>query len=294
MLGILTSAAAAGAQAAAYFAPGVITIPQATTYRPTFTADGGTVIYSMEVGSGYVLLESRQVGGRWTEPRILPFSGRWSDAEAALSPDGRVLVFASKRPRGGGAARTDYDLWMVERTAGGWGTPRPLDELSTPANELYPSLTRSGTLYFTRSSPEGADLFRAERRGGAFAAPQPVAEINTDRREAGGWVDASERVMLFGSNRDGGVGAMEIYVSCRTGGAWGPARRLAPPVNSPDHEGSAVLSPDGKRLYFTSNRRAPDAAELGQNLAYRELLRRMSGLGNGRWHTYEVPVPFTC
>jgi len=84
-----------------YFAPGVITIAEATTYRPTFTPDGRTVIYSMEVGNDYVLLESRRVGGRWTPPRVLPFSGRWSDAEAALSPDGATLVFASKRPRTG-------------------------------------------------------------------------------------------------------------------------------------------------------------------------------------------------
>jgi WD40-like Beta Propeller Repeat len=281
--------------APAWFAPGVITIPEATTYRPTFSPDGRTVIYSMEVGSDYVLLESRREGGRWSAPEVLPFSGRWSDAEGAFSPDGAWLVFASRRPRPGTAPRADYDLWMVERSPDGrWGTPRPLDALSTPAHELYPALTRSGTLYFTRSSPEGNDLFRAERRGDGFAPAEPVAAINTDRREAGVWVDAEERVMLFDSNREGSMGGTDIFLSCRAGGAWGAPRRLPAPVNSEAQETSGVLSPDGRTLYFTSSRRAPGAAALGEGVTYAGLLRGMRGLGPGRWHTYEVPMPFAC
>jgi Tol biopolymer transport system component len=288
-------ATAARAQTAPYFAPGVITIPEATTYRPTFSPDGRTVIYSMEVGSDYVLLESRRVGGRWTSPRVLPFSGRWSDAEAALSPDGATLVFASRRPRTGTAPRADYDLWIVERSAaGGWSTPRPLDGLSTAAHELYPALTRGGTLYFARSSPEGSDLFRAERRGDGYGPAQPVAAINSDRREAGVWVDADERVMLFDSNRAGSLGGTDIFLSCREGGAWSTPRQLAAPVNSAAQETSGVLSPDGRTLYFTSSRRSPSAAALGEGVTYEGLLRGMGGLGSGRWHTYEIPVPFAC
>ncbi|MFL5384095.1 MAG: hypothetical protein ACJ8GN_16355 [Longimicrobiaceae bacterium] len=294
----LLCAAAADVRAQAappYFAPGVVTIPEATTYRPTFTPDGRTVIYTMEVGSDYVLLQSRRVGGRWTAPEVLPFSGRWSDAEAALSPDGRTLVFASKRPRTGTAPRADYDLWMVERSPDGrWGTPRPLDELSTPAHELYPALTRGGTLYFARSSPDGSDLFRALRRGDAFAAAEPVAAINTDRREAGVWVDAGERVMLFDSNRAGSLGGTDIFLSCRQGGGWTAPRPLPAPVNSEAQETSGVLSPDGRTLYFTSSRRSPDAPALGVGVTYSGLMRGMGGLGLGRWHTHEIPVPFAC
>jgi hypothetical protein len=184
---------------------------------------------------------------------------------------------------------------VVERTpSGGWGTPRPLDELSTAAHELYPALTRSGTLYFARSSPDGSDLFRAERRGDDFGPAEPVAEINSDRREAGVWVDAEERVMLFDSNRPGSLGGTDIFLSCRGGGAWGAARQLPAPVNSAAQETSGVLSPDGRTLYFTSNRRSPDTAALSEGVTYEALLQRMGDFGNGRWHTHEIPVPFTC
>lgn len=296
ILPILLLAGSARAQEAPrFFAPGVVTIPEATTYRPTFTPDARTAIYSMEIAGGYVLVQTPMERGRWREPEVLPFSGRYSDAEGVLSPDGSLFVFASQRPREGDAPRTDYDLWAVDRTpAGRWGTPRPLEGLATTAHELYPSLARDGTLYFTRSSPDGADLWRAERRGAAYAAPEPVREVNTDRREAGSFVDPAGRMLFFESNRAGTLGGTDLFVSCREGAAWGAARPLPAPINSPANETSAMLSPDGRTLYFTSNRRSPDAAARGEGVRYPDLLRRLRQPGNGLWHTYEIATPALC
>jgi hypothetical protein len=289
-------ATAANAQdAPRFFAPGVVTIPEATTYRPTFTPDGRTAIYSMEVSGGYVLVQTRMRGGRWGSPEVLPFSGRYSDAEGALSPDGARLVFASQRPREGDAPRPDYDLWEVTRDpSGGWGTPRHLDALATPAHELYPSLTRDGTLYFARSGPDGSDLWRAAAAPAGYAPPQALGDVNTDRRESDVFVDAGGAVLLFGSNREGTLGGVDLFVSCRRGDGWGAARPLPAPINSPHAESSPVLSPDGKTLYFTSNRRSPHAARLGGGARYRDLLRRLRAPGNGLWHTYQLATPALC
>lgn len=295
-IAILVTVLAAGTvdaqDAPRFFAPGVVTIPEATTYRPTFTPDGRTAIYSLEVGGGYVLVQTRMRGGRWGEPEVLPFSGRHSDAEGVLSADGSRFVFASQRPREGDAPRADYDLWEVTRDASGrWGAPRHMDALATPAHELYPSLTRDGTLYFTRSTADGSDLFRAA--GGGVGA-EPVREVNTDRRETGVFVDPGGTLLLFESNRAGSLGGTDIFVSCREGTAWGAARPLPAPVNSPANETSAVLSPDGRTLYFTSNRRSPDAPRLGEALRYRDLLRRLRQPGKGLWHTYQLATPALC
>jgi hypothetical protein len=66
------------------FEPGVISIAAATTYRPAFTPDGRIVYYTMEVGADYVILVSRFQHGRWTQPEIASFSGKYSDALAHL------------------------------------------------------------------------------------------------------------------------------------------------------------------------------------------------------------------
>jgi Tol biopolymer transport system component len=295
LLTVLSGGAAHAQDAPRFFAPGVVTIPEATTYRPTFSPDGRTAIYSMEVSGGYVLVETRMRGGRWGPPEVLPFSGRHSDAEGVLSPDGSRFVFASQRPREGATPRSDYDLWEVARDPSGrWGTPRLMETLATTAHELYPSLTSDGTLYFTRSSPDGSDLWRAAAAGAGYAAPEPVREVNTDRRESGVFVNAAGTLLLFASNREGTLGGIDLFVSCREGGAWGAARPLPAPINSADQESSPTLSPDGKTLYFTSNRRSPHAARLGGGARYGDLLRRLRQPGNGLWHTYQIATPALC
>ena len=46
----------------------------------------------------------------------------------------------------------------------------------------------------------------------------------------------------------------DIYVSVYKNEKWSPAKRLGDNVNSGDMENHASISPDGKTLYFTSNR----------------------------------------
>lgn len=272
------------------FAPGVISIGQATTYRPSFTPDVRTVIYTIEVREGeYALVQSERRGDGWGPPGILPFSGRHSDAEAFFSPDGRYLVFASRRPPPGEEAKRDYDLWAVERGDGGWGTPRWLGErINSADNELYPALTGDGTLYFSRSGAEGSDLWFARAGDGYQPAEKLPAPINTERREAGVFASEDGRCLIFESNRSG-LGGTDLFVTHRIPGGWAEPVALPAPINSPAQETSAIISPDGGTLYFTSNRTVPGAPALGSGLRYGDLLARMGLPGGGRtWHIYEL------
>src|ERR1700731_2366984 len=72
-----------------------------------------------------VLCVSRFRGGRWSEPEVLPFSGKYRDSAPRLSPDGQRLYFSSSRPVPGKTARV-FRIWSAERTATGWGEPEPL------------------------------------------------------------------------------------------------------------------------------------------------------------------------
>src|SRR5215208_3848599 len=91
-----------------------------------FTPDERTAYFCRADGrfSHFTILQSHQRGGgRWSKPEVAPFSGRWSDADPHVSPDGGRLFWISNRPLPGAAApadtaRDDYDIWYVERTAG--------------------------------------------------------------------------------------------------------------------------------------------------------------------------------
>lgn len=116
---------------------------------------------------------------------VAPFSGSFSDIDPFITPDGERLYFSSIRPVAG-ASQTDIDLWMVERTAQGWSEPIHLGpEVNSPDDELYPSASADGTLYFA-SGPQAPaagkhyDIYRARRAGASFAPREVLgAAINT-------------------------------------------------------------------------------------------------------------------
>ena len=267
------SAAPAAAQpgAAELFAAGVISDAN-RQWRITFTPDGNTAYFAESEGffpatRQATIHVSQRVNGAWTEPVVAPFSGQYSDIDPFVTPDGRRLYFSSIRPVDG-AARTDIDLWYVERTASGWSAPVHLGpEVNSPVDELYPSLSAQGELYLgVGPAAPGAsadwDIYRAARRGDGFAPREPVAAVNTDlafdaSNPTADWefnpeVSADGRTLVFTSLRPGGHGYGDLYVSRLRDGAWSPPENLGPAVNSAADEYHPTLAADGM-LYFVRN-----------------------------------------
>lgn len=93
--------------------------------------------------------------GGWSATRIDAISSPAWDDSPALSPDGRLLYFASDR-RSPGSRRTD--LFLSVRTAAGWSTPVALDGINTPKySEQAPSVGADGYLYYTTDQSSGGD-----------------------------------------------------------------------------------------------------------------------------------------
>jgi hypothetical protein len=273
------------------FAPGVISIAAATTYRPAFTPDGRVVYYTIELGNGYVILVSHYKNGRWMQPEIAPFSGQYSDAEPFMAPDGSKLYFASKRPTEGDTKpRKDYDLWAVKRVSdNSWAIPQHLEgAINTGAHELYPAVTADGTLYFSRFDPGG--IWRSRFIGGQYEAAEKLgAPINSGRKEAGVYLEPDGHYMIFDRQGPDSLGETDLYISFYRQGEWTLPRNLGAPINSSAEETCPVVSPDGKFLFFTSSRKLRSAEiSLGKGLKYAELLRGLNSPGRGRWHIYYV------
>ena len=58
--------------------------------------------------------------------------------------------------------------------------------------------------------------------------------------------------MVFDSNRPGGYGEFDLYVSFRkTDDTWGEAVNLGPDINDESFANCACLSPDGKYLFYS-------------------------------------------
>jgi hypothetical protein len=195
----------------------------------------------------------------WSDPRPVGFHEGYSAIDLFITPEGDRMVFCSNRPREGeGDPRRDHDFWVALREGEGWGEPR----LFAPAalsdwEDYYPVLTASGTLYFNsqRAGPGTNNIFRSSFMDGVYGPAEALPEpINTRYREFDAFVSQDEEMILFSSDRPGGLGRADLYVSYLSDGVWSEPRNLGPGVNSEASEYGATLSPDGRYLFFTSSK----------------------------------------
>jgi len=279
------------------FGPGIFSTG-AWDFFVAFTPDQRTAYFCRANGdfTYYTILESRLMDGRWSEPEAAPFSGRWSDADPHVSPDGSRLFFISNRPVSGATPSEEYDIWTVERSAaGGWGQPRRLDGAVNrdSATEWSPSLASNGNLYFGTVRPEGKgghDLYVARWADGRYAEPENLGDsLNTGAQEYEPWISPDERFMIFSAvGRPDGAGGFDLFVSERRNGVWQRARPLTG-INTPKGEFNQSVSPDGKYLYFSSTRGTLDSMPPAP-LSYQEMQRRLTGIGNGLGDIYRIPL----
>ena len=145
-----------------------------------------------------------------------------------------------------------------------WQPPMPLPgEINTEYDEYEPRIdAREQSIHFVRGKAgSNADIWFAQRSpeaAGEWNAPQPLTSINTTDDELGPELSRDGQLLLFYSNRSGGSGGYDIWVSRRSESGWQAPVNLGPAINSEHDEYSPALSPDGTRLYFASNRPQPD------------------------------------
>lgn len=143
-------------------------------------------------------------------------------------------------------------------------------EVSEAESVIRPQLADHGaTLYFTRRKDGHTDIYRAHRTGGGWSSAEPITAWNSDHDDIGPVLDEEGRRAYLYSNRPGGYGGFDLYVSRREGARWLPPQNLGPRVNSPAHEYDPATTPDGSRLFFASNRtpRMQKHAEAGGEFA---------------------------
>ncbi len=103
------------------------------------------------------------------------FSGKYSDLEAFITPDGRQLFFASNRPETAKDSLNDYNIWSVQRIGTTWGDPRPVAAVNTENDEFYPTVCSNGSLYLTAQREEtlgGEDIYRSIYDDGRYLPPE--------------------------------------------------------------------------------------------------------------------------
>ena len=190
---------------------------------------------------------------------------------ACISPDGLELYFCSwggdnwGHPGGYGL----MDIWVTRRPTrdADWG---PLENLGPTINDsgfqMSVWVSVDGLeLYFSRFGGNGMEIFRADRaskddRWGNRTRLGPP--VNTSDHEYLPALSADGLLLFFGEDdygshyRPGGFGRSDMWFTRRESpaGPWGEPLNLGRMVNSPSSEWGPRVSPDGRTLYFSSDR----------------------------------------
>jgi hypothetical protein len=211
-------------------------------------------------GRPSTIMVTSQSGGSWSPPEVVDFDDRYSAIDLFITADGQRMIFCSNRPRErGGAVRQDHDFWISQRAGDGWGEPQLFAAAAlSDFEEYYPIVTKNGNLYFN-SQREGIgtnNIYRSSLVDGRYRPAEKLPEpVNSQYREFDAYVSPEEDVIIFSSERPGGIGGSDIYVSFQAeDGAWSEPLNLGVEVNSSGSEFGAMPSPDSRYFFFTSTR----------------------------------------
>lgn len=211
-----------------------------------------------------VIAFSQKINHKWSEPKLINFTGKHRDIEPFLSADGMKLYFSSNRPLDNSiVASKDYDIWFVERAnlKSEWSAPKNLGApINTSNNEFYPSLTKTGNLYFTSDGPKSLgkdDIFFSKYENNKYVEPITLGlNINSAGFEFNAFVSPDEKFLIFtGYNREEGFGSGDLYISYKDkNGEWEKAKNMGKEVNSKLMDYCPFYDAKTETLYFTSKR----------------------------------------
>ena len=184
--------------------------------HPAFTADGKTLYFLKNDPSfnHWTIVVSHEQNGKWSTPEVAPFSGQFSDADPFITADGERFFFISTRPVNG-QAKEDTDIWMMRK-----------------------------------SGPEaGAGIGAAA----TWSEPEHLVAVNSETNE---WFPtvANNGNLYFGSERPGGRGKCDLYVSRLVDGKYQAPENLGDPINTAANEVEPFIAPDESYIIFAGTR----------------------------------------
>jgi Tol biopolymer transport system component len=188
---------------------------------PIITADEGLMVYT------YVGKNS--IGGK-------------QNAQMKADPQGNYLS----------------DIYMTRRdsTGRGWVKPQPVLSLSTRGNDAAIAMSPDGSQLFTfmSSFENEGDIQVSMFDGKNFGAPVSLnGNVNsTEYWEGSCSISADGKFLYFASERPGGFGGRDIWVSEMVDGDWGPATNLGEKINTELDDDAPFIHPDGVTLFFAS------------------------------------------
>jgi len=245
------------------FAKGIISTQHYEHGSPSFSPSHEEIYWGIRINGEYgkeIIQYISKIEDKWSEPQIPSFSimGR-GDLYPTFSKDGKDIYFTSDRSNASNLEMNPRFIWKVQRDGKEWLDPEIVGFDSLDIYGL--SISQKGTLYFMAQAIKDRetmiyDIFYSKLERGKYSRPEKLDyPISTEYYEDGPFISNDEKFLLFESNRPGGNGKVDIYLSSKNeDGTWSLPKNLGKLINSASSERFPYISPDGNYFFFGSDR----------------------------------------
>jgi len=198
--------------------------------------------------------------GVWTEPQKSTITGRPWFYEYSEASGGTKIFFAWTKNLDGSGPKSDIDLWRSVKESQGWALPERLNPpVNTDQFDSWPSLSQSETLYFFSSREGGfgkTDLYRSVLHKDEYTEVENLGNtINSKFNDHDPYIAPDESFLLWCSDKPGGFGKNDLYISYyKQDGTWSLPKNMGDKINSAANDTRPSVTPDGKYLFFNSNK----------------------------------------
>lgn len=144
------------------------------------------------------------------------------------------------------------------------------ENINTAAEEYLPAISVNGKVLMITRRVESKnsiieldngkvitqeDFYIAEKDDEGKWTKAVSMAINTPLNEGAITISSDGGVLVYTAcNRDNGFGSCDLYISVKRNGVYSAGVNIGSVINSKKWESQACFSPDGKYLYFVSNR----------------------------------------
>ena len=229
---------------------------------------------------------SEKVGDTWSTARRLSevLNRDQYNTILSISPDGQTILLKGAYVNGAYETR---GFSISNKTTAGWTVPVKVDipgyeQMSKGKNE-YAYLTMDGKailLAFARKkNSEDDDLYVSFFEDGRWTRPLELGEeINTKYSETTPFLSADGKTLYFSSDRPGGQGSQDIYLTRRLDDTWQHWRKpqnLGTPINTEEYDAYYSIAAKGDYAYFMSGK-----GSLGKKDIFRLSVESLPGGGS--------------
>ncbi len=195
--------------------------------------------------------------------KVHPFSGlinsKYTEYNPVVSADESVMAFTALRPNTGKTRSGDKfieEIYISYNQSGSWTEPK-IVTVASDYNVGTAGISADGQkmIIFIGGIDDPGSLFQIIKSGEGWSKPSILANtINSKYLESTASITPDGKVIYFASNRQGGMGGLDIWkIEMKSAGVWTAPVNLGPEINTKDNEDAPFIHPDQKTLFFTSD-----------------------------------------